>query len=99
MGEETIAYLRSKIYEDSQRESSKIIDRRVVEKIENMVEKAIRKLKAEGQDERSRKALCWLAWNRSEARFWEIVETSAKKRQPIHYCMVAYRNERYGAHR
>lgn len=64
-----------------------------VHKTDAMADEAMRRLKIPPQ---FRKAVLWLAWNRSEARFWELVEAaqSKKVRSPGRYFIAAISQER-----
>lgn len=95
MGKE---HLRSKINEVSLQETSKILDRSCgksprVQKTEAMARKAASKL---GMPPSGMKTLLWGAWHLSEARFWEIVESSTRTgiKSPSHYACASIKAER-----
>lgn len=85
----------------SLKRTSMIIDkegrRRQIHKTDAMADEAMRQLKI---PEQFRKAVLWLAWNRSEARFWEMVEIakrggkSGKIRSPGRYFIASISQER-----
>ena len=66
----------------------------LIKKTDAMADKAMSQLQI---PDTFRKSVLWLAWNRSEAKFWEMVEAAmaSKVRSPGRYFIASISQERY----